>query len=325
MQNVLTPATAAPAASFNTASINLANFDYPVNLIAVDTPVNPAPVMPIDELKSLESSRITWETTEHAASNRRKDAILKKAYSYYLVMKQHSSKDVRAAHTQALVSFIKERGYSFSQSTHDMTRVVKCVFGVDRRRVSAYSIALRAALLKNIPADGLEAFLEANGGVEQLRLGGKQVMTPTERAQEVKQAVINNSIGTFKFDALLTGANADWTDKQVVIVATYLPTGEFEANAVIKHDSAVTAALAAYHSNQKAQERAQAKAESDAAKAAEKAEKAAVDAELAAFAANEKAEKDARQKAKTAAEKEAAASHAQNMAHAKTLFDGVLA
>jgi len=325
MQNVLTPATAAPAASLNAASINLTNFDYPVNVIAVDAPATKPYVMPIDELKSLESSRITWETTELAASNRRKDGILKQSYNYYLVMKQHSSKDVRSAHLQALENFIKERGYTFSPNTHDMTRVVKCVFGVDRRRVSAYSIALRAALLQNIPADGLEAFLEANGGVEQLRLGGKKVMSATERAQVVKQAVINNSIGTFKFDALLTGANADWTDKQVVIVATYLPTGEFEANAVIKHDSAVTAALAAYHSNQKAQERAQAKAESDAAKAAEKAEKAAVDAELAAFAAKEKAEKDARQQAKFAAEQEAAERHAENMAHANTLFDGVLA
>jgi hypothetical protein len=34
-------------------------------------------------------------------------------------------------------------------------------------------------------------------------------------------------------DARFVPADADWADKQVVIVATYLPTGEFQANAVI--------------------------------------------------------------------------------------------
>ena len=203
--------------------------------------------------------------------------------------------------------------------------MVKCVFGVDRRRVSAYSIALRAALQKNITADELAAFLEDNGGVEQLRLGGKKAMTATERADIVKHAVINNSIGTFKFEALLTGAEADWTDKQVVIVATYLPTGEFEANVVVKHDSAVTAALAAHHSNQKALARAQVKAENDARKAAEKVEKAAADAEAAVLAAKEKAEKQARQTAKNEAEALAAQKHIKYLEHANTLFDGVIA
>jgi type IV secretory pathway VirB10-like protein len=203
--------------------------------------------------------------------------------------------------------------------------LVKCVFGVDRRRVSAYSIALRAALQKNTTADELAAFLEDNGGVEQLRLGGKKALSATERADIVKQAVINNSIGTFKFDALLTGADADWIDKQVVIVATYLPTGEFVANAVIKHESAVTAALAAHQSLLNAKARAEVKAENEAKKAAEKAEKAAADVEAAVLAAKEKAKKDARQQAKSAAEQEAAARHAQNMTHANTLFDGVLA
>ena len=324
MQNVPT-STATQAASFNTASINLTNFGYPVNVFAVDSAMVASHVTPIDELKSLETSRITWETTELAASNRRLYAILTKAYSYYLTMKQDSSKDVRTAHMDAMNNFIKEHGYIINPSSHDMTRVVKCVFGVDRRRVSAYSIALRAALQQNITADELAAFLEDNGGVEQLRLGGKKALSATERADIVKQAVINNSIGTFKFDALLTGADADWIDKQVVIVATYLPTGEFVANAVIKHESAVTAALAAHQSLLNAKARAEVKAENEAKKAAEKEEKAAADVEAAALAAQAKAEKQARQMAKNEAEALAAKEHFKYLEHANTLFDGVIA
>jgi len=124
--------TATQAASFNTASINLTNFGYPVNVFAVDSAMVASHVTPIDELKSLETSRITWETTELAASNRRLYVILTKAYSYYLTMKQDSSKDVRTAHMDAMNNFIKEHGYIINPSSHDMTRVVKCVFGVHK-------------------------------------------------------------------------------------------------------------------------------------------------------------------------------------------------
>ena len=63
--------------------------------------------------------------------------------------------------------------------------------------------------------------------------------------------------------------------KQVVIVATYLPTGEFQANAVIRHDTAVNAALAAYYSQQQAKARNAARAQREADEAAEKLAKKA--------------------------------------------------
>ena len=65
--------------------------------------------------------------------------------------------------------FIEQRKYVFAPSSHDMTRVVKCVFGADRRRVSAYSIALREALNQKVSAKDLVDFIEQNGGVEQIR------------------------------------------------------------------------------------------------------------------------------------------------------------
>lgn len=40
-------------------------------------------------------------------------------------------------------------------------------------------------------------------------------------------------------------------DKQMVLIATYRPTGEFDLHAVVKNDSAVTAALAAYFTDNK--------------------------------------------------------------------------
>ena len=92
-------------------------------------------------LAVMEQARMTWETTELAASNKRWYSILKDAYSYYLVMKQDPIKDTRTQHTADLDKFIKDRGYTFMPSTHDMTRVVKWIerkvavhgYGVEKR------------------------------------------------------------------------------------------------------------------------------------------------------------------------------------------------
>jgi len=195
---------------------------------------------------------------------------LQQGYQFYLVMKQDLSKDVRAEKLAALDAFIADRGYAdcFGSTTHDMTRVVKCVFGVDRRRVSAYSIALREALRQEVGADDLIAFLQDNGGVEQIRMGGTKPLSATKRAQLVKAEVSEAVISRIKLDAVSVKANVDWVDKQVVFVATYLPTGEFEVNAVVRHDGAVNTALAAYYTIAQARKReelnALKKAEADA-------------------------------------------------------------
>lgn len=260
---------------------------------------------PIADLKQMEQSRIGWETTELAASNNRLYSILKQAHGFYITMKTHVDAAVRKAYTDSLQAFIAERNYTFSTSSHDMTRVVKCVFGVERRRVSAYSIALREALRQNVATEDLIQFLEVNGGVEQIRLGGTKPLTAAQRAEKVKTEVTNTELGYIKFDHSQFVADADWNDKQVVIVATYLPTGEFKANAVVKHDGAVNAALSAFYAQQNAKARADAKTERDLAKemeATQKSSSAALNKQVAkAKPASEKRKADiAKEKAKDA-------------------------
>ena len=284
-----------PVADVANPSINLAALGVPSNVVVSNTTPAVAKVTPIDELKSLESARVSWETVELAQSNNRLYGILKHAYSFYLVMKQDTDKEVRKAKLEAMEAFIVERGYtnSFGATTHDMTRVVKCVFGVDRRRVSAYSIALREALRQEVSANDLIAFLQDNGGVEQIRMGGTKPLSATKRAEQVKAEVSETVLNTVKFDATAVKANADWTDKQVVFVATYLPTGEFEVNAVVRHDGAVKTALAAYYTLAEAKKREEKNALKKAQAEAEAKEKSEAKAD----------DKMAKQIAKTAAEK----------------------
>ena len=293
-------------------SINLAALNVPATVVVSST--TPAvPSMAGGELKSLETARISWETTELAASNSRLYSILQQAYQFYLVMKQDASKDVRKEKLAVMEAFIEERGYttSFGATTHDMTRVIKCVFGVDRRRVSAYSIALREALRQEVASTDLIAFLEQNGGVEQIRMGGTKPLSPTKRAELVKAQVSDAVIGTVKFDALAVKASPDWNDKQVVLVATYLPTGEFEVNAVVKHEGAVKTALAAYYTLAKAKEREQANALKKSMAEAEAKERAVAKVE----------DKLAKQIAKTAEEVAAK----EQLAKAVASFDAVFA
>jgi hypothetical protein len=266
IQNAM-PTTVVVNDTSNGPSIKLSEMSVPVT-ITVGTN---APVVVTNKLAVLENARKSWEGNELAASNKRLYSILYEVYGYYLNLKKHDDKDVRKKVADEMEQFISQRGYSFMPSTHDMTRVVKCVFGVDRRRVSAYSIALREALRQEVSAADLITFIEENGGVEQIRLGGTKPLSVTKRAGIAKEEVLSNELGTFKFDPELCPADSDWADKQVVIVATYLPTGEFQANAVIRHDSAVNAALAAFYSLKQAQQREVSKTEREAAKATDAA------------------------------------------------------
>jgi hypothetical protein len=121
------------ASSTTTGSIDLAAIGHPVSVVLnttpdpkskktdIDTAIDTAKVTtPQDELKSLELSRISWETTELAASNRRLYAILTQAYTFYLVMKTDTDKAVLLQHADALKAFIDERNYVFSPSSHDV-------------------------------------------------------------------------------------------------------------------------------------------------------------------------------------------------------------
>jgi hypothetical protein len=228
-------------------SINLAALNMPATVVVSNTTVA-AYIPSMDELKSLETARISWETTELAQSNKRLYSILHQAYQYYLLMKRDPGEGTRKDKLAAMEAFIAERGYTFTPSTHDMTRVVKCVFGVDRRRVSAYSIALREALRQDVVAEDLVEFLEQNGGVEQIRLGGTKPLSVTKRAELGKAVVGDASLGTIEFDSAVFKAEEDWVDKQVVLVATCLSNGQLEVKAVIRHDGAVNMALAAHFS-----------------------------------------------------------------------------
>lgn len=207
----------------------------------------------IRDLDSLEAMRKHWEVTEMAASHARLYAILTGIYSYYYNMKDKATTTkVREMMKSALDSFTNRHKSVTSADTHDMNRVVKAVFGDNRRRVSAYAIALRHAYDYGVRPENLAAWIKGKGGVEEARKeASKSGMPRKERVEIAEKIVKRATIDVIKTDKMTNLFSADDSEKMVLLVATYRATGELEIQCVVKTDSAVKAALAAYYSTNK--------------------------------------------------------------------------
>ncbi len=223
----------------------------------------PTPGGIVTVLESWVTERECWEGAELAASHQRLYAILAKCYGFYLTMKSEATAaGVRKQLVAGLDDFVKQRGLKTLTSTHDMNKVVKAVFGDDRRRVSAYAMALRVALVSgadvqattgSVPADQLAAWIASKGGVEEVRLSSKtDGMTAKGRADAAAAAIDHVApLVAFKPNVKTMPFSTNDADKKIVLIATYRPTGDLEVLAVVKHDSVINAALAAYYADHK--------------------------------------------------------------------------
>jgi hypothetical protein len=216
----------------------------------------------ITKLKRMAAESEAWANKELAASHRRLYSILTDCYAYYLTMKTAEDKDIRDNMRRALKDYITTNNLDIPESANDMTRIVKSIFGVDRRRASAYSIALRAALMaggvdtngrhKPIAATALADWLMNNGGVEEIRLGNKTGgMTPKLRAEKAAEVLKTTTLMAFKPDPRTMPFGVDDIDRAMLLIVTYRPTGELEVSSVVKTKGAVDAAMAAYYSAEK--------------------------------------------------------------------------
>jgi hypothetical protein len=205
----------------------------------------------------LVAEREYWQENAFRTSNDQLYALLQKCYQFYSDM---SKGDAKAdGMRDGLNNYIALKGYIFSSATHTITKIVKCVFGVDRRRVSAYSIALRFALSSKIEVQDLPAFIYDNGGVEQLRLAkSPTVMTPKQKAEIAKDAVCESHIAVVNSKKLGQMLDAGKVNTNIVLIGTWQADGSVIVRAVVQNDGVVNAALASYYSANKAEEQAQA-------------------------------------------------------------------
>ena len=207
---------------------------------------------PANELVQLEIDCKNWEATELAAAHARLYQLLTRAYSYYLIMKTDADKKKRDDYKKALATFIELRNHKFLSTSDDMHRVVKAVFGSDRRRVSAYSIALKKALASGIPAADLASWFTAQGGVEEVR--SAKSSTNTDQAPDHEKAatsLTDQVLMRIKPDAVTMPMGVEDNDKPIVLLAVYRPTGDLELKAIVNDAAVVKAAYASYYKTNK--------------------------------------------------------------------------
>jgi hypothetical protein len=199
------------------------------------------------------------------------------------------AKDLR----EGLNSYIDLKALIFNKSTHTLTKIVKCVFGAERRRVSAYSIVLRSALAKNISTLDIAAYIRDNNGVEEIRLAkSPNAMTLKQKAVAASSAVSESNYGIFSSTQLSSKLDAGKIGTNTVLIGTWQADGSILIRTVVESDGALNAALASYFSDykkaQKPKEQEQ-KAANDSAEKADLVAKAAAEAKQAAAEAKQAA------------------------------------
>lgn len=205
-----------------------------------------------NHFEQLAVEREAWENTVYRTSNDQLYALLQKCFQTYQAMT--GTEDEASALRKGLNDYINTKGYKFNTGTHTLVKIVKCVFGADRRRVSAYGIVLRTALAKKISAVDLPQFIRAQGGVEEIRLAkAPNAMTAKQKAAKAAEAVQTENMGVFASEYLGTKLDAGNIGKSVVLIGTWQADGSVIVRSVVENDSAVNAALACHYSANKSE------------------------------------------------------------------------
>jgi hypothetical protein len=204
-----------------------------------------------------------WRDNAYKTSNEQLYGMLLKCYSLYSTMR--GADDVAKEMRKAVNDFAASKGYEFKASTHTITKIVKCVFGVDRRRTSTYSLVLRAALKQNIQNNDLIDFIRNGGGVEEIRLGsaGKGLSTK-QKAQVAATTVVVNNLGTASGQALVEMLDAGKIGENKVFIGAWQADGTVVLRAAIESDSVLNAALASHYAAVQAKAKAKAKEDEEA-------------------------------------------------------------
>jgi hypothetical protein len=210
-----------------------------------------------DAIEKLVVQRKDWETNELAAAN---DGLYRLLQHCLAVNNAMSGTDSTAkALKKGLANYIEEQKYIFNDSAPLITKVVKCVFGVDRRRVSAYSSALRVAMAEKISVMELPKFFREHGGIEEVRRSATTTKTKTlkDKVRLGRVVLENDVLAKVQSDNLNAHFSNSSLEEGVVLLATKEDDGSFAIRRVVQNSGAVNSALAACASIGQEKEKAQ--------------------------------------------------------------------
>ena len=201
-------------------------------------------------LEQLVVEREAWEQTAYRTSNEQLYGLLQRCFALYKAM-EGDSLEARALR-EGLRDYINLKGLSghFNKSSHTITKIVKCVFGSERRRINAYSTVLRTALAKKLLPHEVADFIRNEGGVEEIRLAkSPNAKTPKEKAAIASSTIVFNNLAIASSSALSGLLNdAGKIGTNTVLIGTWQSDGSVIVRAVVESDTVLTAAMASHYS-----------------------------------------------------------------------------
>jgi hypothetical protein len=203
-------------------------------------------------VEALAIEREVWQTGEYARSNDTLYGLIGKCKALHqeLVTKADDTVAKRAGFDD----FLNIKGLTFKSSTELTYKVIRAVFGdQDRRRLSTYHTVLRVAIKNGWTVGEIPARIAEFGGVQEISLGSASgQMTAKQKAEVAKSAVNGEVIATLKSEVLSQAFDPNHIGQKAVAVLTQQADGSFSVHAVVHNNTAVTAALAAFYSANKA-------------------------------------------------------------------------
>lgn len=192
-----------------------------------------------------------WQVNAYAKSNNELYKLLAECYANYLAMCAGNAKAKDLS--EQLDAYIADNKLVFRKGTHNLVKIVKCVFGdTDKRRISTYGIVLRTALAEHKKASEIVNFIKENGGVQEIKLARGNALTAKEKAKAVQTFLANKNLAEVTSVKIAESVDASKVGQQVVFVATQKANGKFVINAVTESTGALNSALAACYATNKA-------------------------------------------------------------------------
>ena len=206
-------------------------------------------------LDALVAQRVDWENNELASANDALYALLQHCYSLNNAM---SGTGVASkALKKGLANYIDSKGLIFTDATPLITKIVKCVFGVDRRRVNAYASALKVAIAEKKQVMELPKFFKDKGGIEEVRRSNtKKPKSLKDKAALGRSVLDGDVLAKVSGDSLNANYSTESLEEGVVLLATREDDGSFAVRRVVQNKSVVNSALATFASVGAEQEKA---------------------------------------------------------------------
>ena len=168
--------------------------------------------------------------------------ILTRCYRLFLQLNKNTKTGRKDKH--AFERIYTEKGYTFRESTHLMTKVVTLVFGIYNNRTRKYALAMRIAATKGVSPDGLANYFIDLGGIDEV-ISTKNNNGLT-RLEKGKAAIYGDEIARLshsKNKKLLSHFNSHDYEDAVLFLATQDDKGDFVIRRLIQNKTAIKAAF----------------------------------------------------------------------------------